>query len=165
MGAIPGPRRPRSPRRSAGASAALLALALVLAPAGCSTDTSRLSPAREQELESEGVLHRAGNIVFRHTENAGRTGSRWRDVVASIVVTKETVLIHRNERALLRLTPRTRRLVKVVRSGSRIRIQLAGPRATETWSFIAPDDPAGWAEEVRAVVKRIGTGTTGGGSS
>jgi hypothetical protein len=158
------PRLPRA-RRGARAAALVLVLALPLSPAGCSTDTSRLNATQEQELESEGVLHRARNIVFRHTQNAGRAGGRWRDLVASIVVTKETVLIHRNERTLLRITPRTRRVVKVARSGSRIRIQIAGARGTETWSFIAPDDPAGWAEEVRAVVNRIGAGATGGGSA
>lgn len=152
-------------RRGVIAPAVALTVALLLAPAGCGNDTSRLNPAQEQVLESEGVLHRAGNLVFRHTENAGRPGSRWRDVVASIVVTKATVLIHRNERALLRITSRSRRLFKVVRSGPRIRIQVAGTRARETWSFIPPDDPDGWTKDVRAVMKQVGAGSAPGGSS
>jgi hypothetical protein len=134
-----------------------LALAcLAVLAAGCNTDTSLLPPAVRDELAAEGILHEAGNLVFRHTENAGREGSRWRDVVASIVVTKETVLIHRNGRGLLRITSRSRRFFQVVRTGPRLRIQVAGSRASETWSFVPPENPDGWANDVRRVIRLVG---------
>lgn len=138
------------------AAALALAVGLVLGGAGCGMDTSRLGPAQEQALEGEGILQRAPNLVFRHTENSRLEGSRWRDVVASIVVTKETVLIHRNQRELLRITPRSRRVFRVVRRGPRIRIQVVGSRSSETWSFVPPGAPDRWAEDVRAVTRPAG---------
>lgn len=131
----------------------LPAAALALAPCGCSVDTSRIAPAERQTLEAEGILHEAQNLVFRHTERERDERSRWRDVVASIVVTKQTVLIHRSERELLRITPRTRRFCQLVRIGPRLRIQVAGESASETWSFVAPGDPDLWTNDIRLVIE------------
>ena len=139
------------------------AAALALAPGGCNVDTSRLAPAVRQELETEGVLHEGRNLMFRHTERGQYERSRWRDVVASIVVTKQTLLIHRGEQELLRITPRTRRFCQLVRIGPRLRIQVAGANASETWSFIPPDDTDSWTKDVRSVLLSAGVGAIGRG--
>ena len=143
-------RRGRPPRvHSLGAG--VLALALLLA--GCAADTGRLPASMEERLAAAGIVHRARNLAFRHSRDTGGYDARWRDVVASIVVTRETVLIHRNEQELLRLSPRTRREVEVRRAAGRIRIRLVGARNSETWSFMPPDSGAEWAAGIRAVLR------------
>jgi len=134
-------------------------LALALAAGGCNVDTSRLPPIQRQALGSEGILHEGANLVFRHTQRTEYSRARWRDVVASIVVTKQTVLIHRSGRELLRITPRTRRFCQLIRIGPRLRIQVAGANASEIWSFIPPDDPAAWTRDVRSVLLLVGAGS------
>jgi hypothetical protein len=68
-------------------------------------------------------------------------------------VTKQSVIIHKNEKLGIELTPRTRRFVQVRREGSRVRISAGGGASAESWSFVPPEDPAGWANDIRAVVK------------
>jgi hypothetical protein len=68
-------------------------------------------------------------------------------------VTKQRVIIHKNEKVGIELTPRTRRFVQVRRDGSRVRISTGGGASAESWSFVPPDDAAGWADDIRAVVK------------
>jgi hypothetical protein len=68
-------------------------------------------------------------------------------------VTRQSVIIHKNEKLGLELTPRTRRYVQVRREGDRIRISAGGGASAESWSFQPPDDAPGWAEDIRAVVK------------
>ena len=70
-------------------------------------------------------------------------------------MTKQSVIIHKNEKLGLEITPRTRRYVSVRRDGNRVRISAGGGGSAESWSFVPPDDPAGWAEDIRAVVQSV----------
>ena len=133
------------------AAAAAFAAAVLLA--GCSADTSRLDPERSRRLEGEGIARRADNIVFRYTEGAGTRESSWEDRRGSIVVTSATILIHKNEKIGLELTPRTRKVVSIERRAQRVRIKVGKGRAAEIWSFVPPDDAEGWATDLRKVVR------------
>jgi hypothetical protein len=137
-------------RRAALAGVGLFALASFAT--GCATDTSRLTPEQAKRFETEGILHQAENVVFRQTHDVGRADAGWRDVVASVVVTKQSVVIHRNERILLEINPRSRRFLQVRRDGSRVRIRSGGGGAAEVWSFQPPDDPSAWAKDIRATI-------------
>ena len=123
---------------------------------GCRETTGRLSPRDESRLAAEGIRHRAADLAFRYTEGGGRPGGRWEDRVASIVVTDSSVLIHKNDKIGLELTPRTRREVEVRRDGDRIRISAGSGRAAVSWSFVPPGDPESWAKDIRAVVTITG---------
>ena len=133
--------------------------ALVLVPAlavmvvGCGEKTGALTAAQEERLQSEGLVRRADDLVFRYTHDTGRRDAGWEDRKASILVTRQSVIIHKNEKLGIELTPRTRRFVQVRRDGNRVRISAGGGKSVESWSFVPPDDPAGWAEDIRAVIR------------
>jgi hypothetical protein len=131
----------------------LLLLGAMVTFTGCRQHTGALTPAQQQRLESEGIVRRADDLMFRYTHDAGRRDAGWEDRKASIIVTKQSVIIHKNEKLGLELTPRTRRFVQVRRDGDRVRISAGGGKSAESWSFVPPDDPAGWATDIRAVVK------------
>jgi hypothetical protein len=131
----------------------LLVAAVVLAGAGCSEKTGALTPAEQHRIDSEGLVRRADDLIFRYTHDAGRRDAGWEDRKASILVTKQSVIIHKNQKLGLEITPRTRRYVAVRRDGSRVRISAGGGKSAESWSFIPPDDPAGWVTDIRAVIK------------
>jgi hypothetical protein len=135
------------------ASRLALPLLLALVVAGCSSDTSRLDPERTRRFQAEGIVRHAENIVFRYTEGAGTRESSWEDRRGSIVVTRQTVLIHKNEKIGLEITSRTRKVMGIERRGQRVRIRLGGGRSAEIWSFVPPDDAEGWARDLRAVRK------------
>jgi len=124
-----------------------------LAVAGCEEPTGRLDPALQQQLEAEGVVRRADDLVFRYTAGTGTREARWEDRRASIVVTRERIYLHKNEKVGLEITPRTRRFVEVRREGDRVRVSAGGGRSAESWSFVPPDDAPGWAADLRSVVK------------
>ena len=128
---------------------ALLGIAAAL---GCQESTGRLSPDQETRFAAEGLIRRADDIEFRYTAGGGRRGGRWEERVASIVVTGQSVYIHKNEKLGLELTPRSRRAVEVRRDGARIRITTGSGRSAESWSFAPPDDAEGWARDIRSVV-------------
>jgi hypothetical protein len=44
-------------------------------------------------------------------------------------------------------------LVEVRRDGNRVRISAGSGQSAESWSFAPPNDAAGWADDIRAVVK------------
>lgn len=127
--------------------APLLALALL---AACSRDTSRLAPEEARQLEAEGITHRADNVTFRWTKGGGRT---WEDRVASIVVTKQSILIHKNEKIGVRIVPTTRAACAVHRDHDRVRISSGSGRSEETWSFTPADDAEAWTLDIRAVLR------------
>ena len=134
------------------AAAASLAAALCLAfLPGCTPDTSTLTPEWTARFETEGVLRRADNVVVRHTRQAGPYDKGYKDRLASVLVTKGTILIHQGDRVLLEITPRTRRRVEVRRDGSRVRIRAVGERVTEVFSFEPREDRDGWVADLRAV--------------
>ena len=121
---------------------------------GCQQKTGALTPSEQQRIDSEGLVRRADDLIFRYTHDAGRRDAGWEDRKASIIVTKQSVIIHKNEKLGLEITPRTRRHVQVRRDGTRVRISAGGGGSAESWSFVPPDDAAGWADDIRAVIKQ-----------
>ena len=130
-----------------------LVAAALLGAVCCSEGTGALTAAQQRRIDSEGLVRRADDLVFRYTHDAGRRDARWEDRRASILVTRQSVIIHKNEKLGLEITPRTRRYVAVRREGNRVRISAGSGGSAESWSFIPPDDPAGWATDIRAVMK------------
>lgn len=135
-----------------------LMMVAMLAPAACDRSTSRLSAEQERRFQSEGVRRRADDIMFRFTRDPGGRSERWEDRRASIIVTDSSVLIHKNEKVGLEITPRTRREVSVQRSGGRIRLRSGRGRSEEMWSFQPESDAEGWATDIRATIKGVDSG-------
>ena len=121
--------------------------------AACQEKTGALTPSEQQRIDSEGLVRRADDLIFRYTHGLGTREAGWENRRASIIVTKQSVIIHKNEKLGLEITPRTRRYVEVRRDGNRVRISAGSGKSAESWSFVAPDDPAGWVEDIRAVAK------------
>jgi hypothetical protein len=117
--------------------------------------TAELPPQLEARMASEGVVRRAADLMFRYTEAPGRRSTRWEDRRASIVVTPTTILIHKNAKIGLEITPRTQRDVAIEREGSRVRLRAGQGRSEELWSFVPPDgDAEGWTKDLRAVTRQ-----------
>ena len=131
-----------------------LVFALGAALVGCRERSGTLTPAQRERFAAEGLRHQADDLIFRYTDHPGRRDARWEDRLASIVVTGATVLVHKNEKVGVEITPGTRRWAAVERSGSRVRIRVGQGRTEELWSFVPPDDPSGWADDIRAVIHR-----------
>ena len=131
------------------------ALALVLL--ACSSDTSQLTPQQEARFAAESVVRRADNVWFRYTHDAGTRVAGWEDRLGSIVVTKQTVLIHKNQKVGIEITPASRRVYDVERDGSRVRIGAGSGKSHEVWSFTPPDDADGWTRDIRAVIRSAKT--------
>jgi len=83
----------------------------------------------------------------------GRRDQRWRDRIASIVVTQESVLIHENGYVDFLIQPTTRRWVEVHRDRDRVRINAGTRGNTEVWSFQPPGDADAWATAIRGVIR------------
>lgn len=128
----------------------LAILAVLAAVAGCAEATGRLDADQEQRLAAQGITRRANDLVFRHTRGAG---ARWDDRRASIVVTRGTILIHRNGDVEFLFEPRSRRGCEVRRDHERVRISAGSGQSAESWSFLPPDDPEGWARDMRAAIR------------
>jgi hypothetical protein len=137
------------------AIAAHVLLSLCILACGDLQSTAELPAQLEARVTSEGVVRRAADLTFRYTEAPGRRRTRWEDRRASIVVTPTTILIHKNAKIGLEITPRTRRDVAVEREGSRVRLRAGRGRSEELWSFVPPDgDAAGWTRDLRAVTRQ-----------
>lgn len=137
--------------RRAPARAGVVLAACLLALPACARDTSKLTAELDSRLETEGVVLRGPNLVFRHSRGSGTYDARWEERRASIVVSTQTVLIHDDRRTLLELTPRTRRAIQVRRDRDRLRIRAGEGRNADTWSFQPPDSLDAWADAIRAV--------------
>lgn len=100
------------------------------------------------------MLRRADNIVFHYTRASGfrREESR-ENRLASIVVTPRSVLIHKNGKVGVEITP-SRRFYDVHRRGTRVLIHAGSGRSTEIWSFEPPTDAEGWTRDIRSVIRR-----------
>ena len=134
-----------------------LAALIALLSAGCGPGrTDTLSSSLEERFAREEVVRRAADLEFRYTRDPGGRDERREDRRASIVVTRSSVYIHKNDKVGLELTPRTRRESAVQRSGDRVRVRVGTGRSEEIWSFVAPDDPAGWTADIRAVISKTG---------
>jgi hypothetical protein len=133
---------------------AVLLIILVHALANCNQTTGRLTADQEQRLQAEGVVRRADDLVFRYIHGAGTRTAGWEDRKASIIVTKQRVVIHKNEKLGLELSRRTRRFAQVRRDGNRVRISAGSGQSAESWSFVPREDAAGWTEDIRAVIRQ-----------
>ena len=134
-------------------AAFFLFCAAAVATGACSEKTGALTAAQQQRLDAEGIVRRADDLDFRYTHDAGSREAGWEDRKASIIVTKQSVIIHKNEKLGLELDQHTRRFVQVRRDGGRVRISAGGGRSAESWSFVPPDDAPGWANDIRAVIR------------
>ncbi|HUQ20821.1 MAG TPA: hypothetical protein VM099_14485 [Gemmatimonadaceae bacterium] len=132
---------------------ALLCVAGFALIAACNRTTSKLSPEQEQRFSAEGNVRRADDVEFRFTHDAGRRSSGWENRRASIVVTSKSLLIHKNEKVGLEVTPSTRRYVDVARDANRVRIRAGSGQSEEVWSFEPESDAQGWTEAIRSVVR------------
>ncbi len=131
-------------------ASALLAVLLVVA---CRESTGTLPAERESRFAGESILRRADDLRFRYTRDPGSRRELREDRVASIVVTTASVLIHKNAKVGIEITPRSRRYYAVEREGDRVRVRAGRGREQELWSFVPPDDPAGWTTDIRAVIR------------
>jgi len=69
-------------------------------------------------------------------------------------VTDSTVLIYKNEKVGLEITPSSRRALEVSRDHDRVRISAGSGKSRESWSFIPPDSAADWTATIRDVIRR-----------
>ena len=130
-----------------------LILAMVLT-AGCTVaDTSKLSPEHEARFAAEGVLFRAPNLTFRYSHDVGSRDAGWEDREASVVVTGQSVLIHKNEKIGIEITPNSRRFYEVHREGGRVRLNAGSGQSRDIWSFVPPDSADAWTRAIRAVIR------------
>jgi hypothetical protein len=159
----------RVPRWNGSKVLRVVALAAALTGPQCAQDTSRLSPSQEARLQQEGIVRRANNVLFHYTHEYesrayssrgyrsrsygyGRAETR-EDRRASIVVTRQSVLIHKNEKIGIEITERSRRY-DVHRRQRRVLIHAGTGRTGEVWSFEPPDgDAEGWTRAIRAVIQ------------
>jgi hypothetical protein len=151
-------RRPGRARLVCGISAragvsVLCAIAVAIPAVGCQERTGALSPAYETRFADEGIARRADDQVFRFTRNPGTRREIREDRLASVVVTRKSLLIHKNEKVGLEITPRSRRFYAVERERNRVRVRSGEGRNEEVWSFEPQDDPAGWVADIRAVIR------------
>jgi hypothetical protein len=129
------------------------ALAISVVCSACGQETGTLTPEAEARLAQEGILHRADKLVFRYTHGYGTRESGWEERVASIIVTRRTVYIHKNERVGLEINPRTRRFCEVERRRDRVRVRAGSGQSAQVWSFVPPGDAEGWTRDIRAVIR------------
>jgi hypothetical protein len=144
-------------------TAATVLAGCLLLLAGCARTTAKLPDDLAAALEQEGIAHRLDNAEFRRTRAIGTDRQTWDDLVASIVVTRARVLIHDSGDPLLEITPRSTGAYSVRRDGGRLSIRAGSGASVRSWSFHPPDDPEGWAEDIRAVIR--GSAGKGGGRS
>ena len=140
--------------RSGGFAAAVLTcLFLTTALTGCQR-TGKLSPELSARFEKEGIVRRADDLTFRRTSAVGQRDSGWEEKRASIVVTHESVFLHVNGKPQVEITPRSTGFYDVHRDHERLSLRAGGGKSAASWSFRPPQDPEGWTEDIRAVIKR-----------
>jgi hypothetical protein len=132
-----------------------LVLCLTALVAACGNgSTGKLAPNVEARLVAEGVVRRADDLTFRYTIGAGRSNAGWEDRRASIVITRSSVLVHKNDKIGIDIRPGQANRYSVERAGSRIRIRSGTGRSAEVWSFEPPADPTGWTDDIRAAIRK-----------
>ena len=130
----------------------LLPLALALALAGCTPGTSNMPAAMRQGVEAQGIVRHEDNARIRYTRGVIRR--QWDEGVASIVLTREGLLIHKNDRVLLEITKLNRGRYRVHRDHDRVAVGSALPTSRTSWSWRPRDgDAEGWAHDVRATLR------------
>lgn len=134
------------------ATACLAGLAL----AACGpSDTSRLPPDLEARIAAETLIVRVDDALIRRSRDVGRADASYREGKASVLVTRRSVLIHRNGEIGFEITERSRRALAVHRRADRVRINAGSGGAAEVWSFEVPGDSAEIVTDaIRAVIRR-----------
>ena len=128
----------------------VVALALLLS--GCSAGTSKLSAAMRQRIEADGIVRHEDDARIRYTR--GATRKQWDEGVASIVLTREGFLIHKNDRVLFEITPLNRARYRVHRDHDRLAVTSAAAASHASWSWRPKDsDAEGWARDIRATLR------------
>lgn len=135
--------------QTSGCTACLL---LTLFAAGCQK-TGKLSPELQARFKKEGITHRADDLTFRRTRPAGQRDSGWDEKRASIIVTRESVFLHVNGKAMVEITPRSTGFYEVRRDHDRISLHAGSGKSALSWSFRPPDDADAWGVDIRAVIK------------
>ncbi|MEO8138349.1 MAG: hypothetical protein ABI742_01825, partial [Gemmatimonadota bacterium] len=96
--------------------------------------------------------------LFRYTYYSRSTrGSRWEDRDASIIVTRVSVFIHKNEKVGLDLAGATRKATEVRREGDRVIISAGSGQSRVSWSFRPPEGAEAWTTDIRAVLGSSGS--------
>lgn len=139
---------------------AALGFALLLGGA-CAQSTAKLPDELAAALEQEGIVRRLDDASFRRTRAIGTDRQTWDEGVASIVVTRARVLIHHNGETLLEITPRSTGAYSVRREGGRLSLRAGSGGSVRSWAFHPPDDPEGWARDIRAVIQASAGGGKG----
>lgn len=127
--------------------------ALALLITGCQERTGKLPAAQESRFAEEVIVRRAEDLDFRFTRDPGGRRETREERLASVVVTRSSVLIHKNGKVGLEITPRSRRFYAVERERDRVRVRSGDGRNEEVWSFAPPDDPGGWVNDIRTVIR------------
>jgi len=133
-----------------------LLTAVAAAAVACGpSDTSRLTPQLEQRLAAETLVVRLDNVLIRRSHDVGRSDAGYREGVASVLVTKRSVLIHRNGEIGFEISERSRRDLEVHRRADRVRINSGSGASTEVWSFAVRGDSAeAVTQAIRDVIGR-----------
>lgn len=128
-------------------------LAALAIGAACHRTTGTLPPDLASRFAAESIVRRADDQVFRYTYYSRSTrGTRWEDRDASIIITRQSLFIHKNGKVGLDLTPSTRKATDVRREGDRVIISAGSGQSRVSWSFRPPDDADGWARDARAII-------------
>ncbi|MEO5902684.1 MAG: hypothetical protein ABIQ55_01600 [Gemmatimonadaceae bacterium] len=114
--------------------------------------TGVLTSAQEKQFTGEGILRRADDLDFRYTVDPRGRRERWENRRASIVVTRLSILIHKNAKVGLNINTASRRDLSVDRSLDRVRIHSGRGQSEEVWSFVPPSDAPGWTTDIRSVI-------------
>jgi hypothetical protein len=104
-----------------------------------------------QRLEAQGIVRREDNARVRYTRGVIRR--QWDEGVASIVLTQEGFLVHKNDRVLFEITKLNRGRYRVHRDHDRVSVGSALPTSRTSWSWRPRDgDAEGWARDLRATL-------------
>ncbi|MEO8032682.1 MAG: hypothetical protein ABI765_17665 [Gemmatimonadota bacterium] len=128
----------------------------VVLMAGCKPrTTATLTPDLDQRFQAEGVLHRADDQAFRYTEKTSSNSNTWENREASIIVTRRSVYLHKNEKVGIDIVAggSGNGDYEVHKDGERVLISSGNGRSKATWSFAPPSDAAGWTTDIRSVIK------------
>lgn len=130
-------------------------MAVLLGAGACGPrTTAKLAPELERRFTAEVILRQADDQTFRYTEKGSGNSSSWENRAASIIVTKRTVYLHKNEKVGIEIVAGGKNDEwEVHKDGERVLIQNGEGRGRYTWSFTPPSDPGGWTEDIRAVIK------------
>ena len=131
----------------------LAPIAVVLLIAACRPTTGALPDSLAQRFRAEHIVRQADDQTFRYTYYSRATqGPRWEERAASIIVTQQSVFIHKNGKVGLDLSATSRKATEARRDGDRVIIGAGSGQPKVSWSFRPPEDATGWTAGIRAVI-------------